>query len=451
MKIIKQDIEKYLNSFEWEFREIFFEKSKSFSFWCINWTWKTPSYSILDGFSVLSRTNKKEYFKSYSNFLDIEDKILSFKKEFWLWENKQKLVLNWEKELFLDDLEEIDFEINDIINNTNKIFQEYIKDVNFISSSEISLILSRKSFVVWNSAWNFRKNNNFYNTFFIKLIWEKNWNREEVFEKITWDFILEKIDFENIKNIILKAINTLKDALLWEASPSWEMDVIIWNEAGGTIIHEAIWHGLEADLQNSSVYKWKLWQKVAQDFVSVVDNPTTKFERWFYEFDHEWNKWENTYLIKNWILVSYLHNEKTAKKFKTTSTWHWRKETYKHKSLVRMWNTYLLPWKDKKEDLIKKVKNWIYVSRMWWGQVNTTTWDFVFKVQSGFLIENWNLTKNVRWATLSWNWPKMLNEIYWICDDLDFFDWWTCGKWQSMPVSDGTPTVWTKLKVSSFE
>ena len=88
---------------------------------------------------------------------------------------------------------------------------------------------------------------------------------------------------------------------------------------------------------------------------------------------------------------------------------------------------------------------------MWGWQVNTTTWDFVFKVQSGFLIENWSLTKNVRWATLSWNWPKMLNEIYGICDDLDFFDWWTCGKWQSMPVSDGTPTIWTKLKVSSFE
>ena len=62
--------------------------------------------------------------------------------------------------------------------------------------------------------------------------------------------------------------------------------------------------------------------------------------------------------------------------------------------------------------------------------------------------ENWKLTKNITWATLSWNWPEMLNEIYWVCDDLDFFDWGTCWKWQSMPVSDWTPTILTKLKVS---
>ena len=115
-----------------------------------------------------------------------------------------------------------------------------------------------------------------------------------------------------------------------------------------------------------------------------------------------------------------------------------------------MGNTFLAPWKDKKEDLIKKVKYWLYVSRMWWWQVNTTTWDFVFKVQNWYLIENWELTKPVRWATLSWNWPEMLNEIYWICDDLENFDGWTCWKWQSMPVTDWTPTILTKLKVSSI-
>jgi len=229
------------------------------------------------------------------------------------------------------------------------------------------------------------------------------------------------------------------------------MDVIIWNEAGGTIIHEAVWHWLEADLQNSSVYKNKLWQKVASELVNIVDNPTTVRERWFYSFDHEGYKSKNTILIENWVLKSYLHNTKTAKKFWVLSTGHGRKETYKHKSLVRMWNTYLLPWKDKKEDLISRVLHGIYVSRMWWGQVNTTTWDFVFKVQNWFLIENWKLTHNIKWATISWNWPEMLNEIYGICDDLDFFEGWTCWKWQSMPVSDGTPTILTKLKVSWVE
>jgi TldD protein len=113
-----------------------------------------------------------------------------------------------------------------------------------------------------------------------------------------------------------------------------------------------------------------------------------------------------------------------------------------------MWTTYLAPWKDKKEDLITKIKDGLYVSEMWWGQVNTVTWDFVFKVQSGYKIKDWKLAQRVRWATLSWNWPEMLNNVFGICDDLEFFDWGTCGKWQAMPVSDWTATLWTKLKVS---
>lgn len=450
MQLTKQDTQKYLNSFSWEYKELFFEKSKNFWFSFINWIWKTPILSTLEWFSILSRSWNKEYFKVYNDFLDIEDKINNFKNEFLLNNTSENAKLNWDDILKLENIEDIKFDVKDILENIKKVYEIILKNEKIIVSSDMSLSLSCKQFIVWNNSWNFAKDSNYYNTFFIKLIWEKNGNKEEVFEKITWDNILDKLNFENISSCVKKRVKTLKDVLDWEASPNWEMDVIIWNEAGGTIIHEAIWHGLEADLQNSSVYNWKIWQKVAQDFVSVVDNPKTVWERWYYKYDHEWNTAKEVYLIENWILKNYLHTTKTSKKFETLENWHARRENYKYKTLVRMWNTYLLPWKDKKEDLIKKVKNGIYVSRMWWWQVNTTTWDFVFKVQSGYLIENWRLTNVIRWATLSWNWPKMLNEIYGICDDLEFFDWWTCGKWQAMPVSDGTPTVWTKLKVSSF-
>lgn len=451
MRITKLQMQKYLNFIQWDFREIFFEKSKTFKFSCLNWVFKTPIFSTLEWFSILSRNWKKEYFKVFSDFENIESKIDEFKKEFVLGNSKNKVILNWKDFLELKNIEDIDFEINPIIKATEELFNELIKSNSLITSSDISLILSYKSFIVWNSEWNFATDTNFYNTYFIKIIWEKNKNREEIYEKIVWNDILDKINKDSIKSILQKAINVLEKQLEWVPSPVWKIDVIIANEAGWTIIHEAVWHGLEADLQNSSVYRWKIWQKVASELVTIVDNPTTIGERGFYNFDHEWYPSRNTILIEKWILKSYLHNTKTASKFWVSSTWHGRKETYKHKSLVRMWNTYLLPWKDKKEDLIAKVNYGIYVSRMWWWQVNTTTWDFVFKVQNGYLIENWKLTKNVKWATLSWNWPEMLNEIYWVCDDLNFFDGWTCGKWQSIPVSDGTPTILTKLKVSWVE
>lgn len=448
MKINKEELQQYLNTFDGEFREIFFEKSKSFRFICLNGEFRTPSFSSLEWMSILSRTGENEYFKVFTDMENIWEKISSFQKEFSLPKTKNEIILQGKDFLELENIEDISFEIDDIITATLELFQTYIQTNSIITSSEISLILSNKSFIVGNSEWNFSKDTNFYNTYFVKLIGEKNGKREEIYEKIVGTDIMDEINRENIKNTLLKSIHVLEKQLDWVPSPNGKIDVIIGNEAGGTIIHEAVWHGLEADLQNSSAYKDKIGQKVAHQSVNIIDNPTTVWERWFYNFDHEGNPSASTVLIENWVLKSYLHNTKTAKKFGVLSTGHGRKETYKHKSLVRMGNTYLMPGNDKKEDLIAKVQHGLYVSRMGWGQVNTTTWDFVFKVQNGFLIENGKLTKNVFGATLSGNGPEMLNEIYGICNDLDFFDGGTCGKWQSMPVSDGTPTILTKLKVS---
>lgn len=451
MQITKMQAQKFLQSFEWELREIFFEKSKSFRFSCLNGEFRTPVFSTLEWCSILSRSGQNEYFKVFTDLENIEEKLQSFQKEFSLWESKHHLTLIWEEILELQNTDEINFEVADIIQATQELFDELIKTNPVILSSDISIILSKKSFIVANSEGNFAKDINFYNTYFIKLIGEKDSKREEIYEKIVGTDIMHKFNKQNIKETLLKSIEVLEKQLDGESSPNGKIDVIIGNEAWGTIIHEAVGHGLEADLQNSSVYKDMIGEKVASQLVTIVDNPTTVGERGHYSVDHEWHQAQNTVLIENGILKSYLHNTKTAKKFWVETTGHGRKETYKHKSLVRMWNTYLLPGNDKKEELIARVKHGIYVSRMWGWQVNTTTGDFVFKVQNGYLIENGQLTKNVRWATLSGNGPEMLHEIYGVCDDLHFFDWGTCGKWQSMPVSDGTPTILTKLKVSGVD
>ncbi len=449
MKIQKHDLQNALNSFEWDFREIFIEKSKSMRISALNWVFKVPSFSTLEWLSILSRTWEKEYFKIFWEKYSLNNAVSEMKKEFHLGNPENLLQLQWENELELEKIENISFDIAHILRDTKTVFQEKVATKSWITSSDISLILSKKSFIVSNSWKKFVKDTCFYNTFFVVLIGEKNGKREEMYKKIAGNDIFDEISKENISKIFQKAIDELEKQLDGNVGPNGKIDVIIWNEAGGTIVHEAVWHWLEADLQNSSVYRGKIWQKVASDLVTVVDNPTLPRHRGHYVNDHEGNNSQNTVLIENGILKSYLHNEKTAAKFGVTSTGHGRKETYKHKTLVRMGNTYILPGKDTKEELISRVKDWLYVSAMWGGQVDTTSWDFVFKVQSWFLIKDWKLTTRVNGATLSGNGPEMLNEIYGICDDLEYFDHGTCGKWQSMPVTDATPTILTKLKVSS--
>ena len=153
--------------------------------------------------------------------------------------------------------------------------------------------------------------------------------------------ILATLSSEAIERTFRNAAEKLKKVLDGTPSPSGLMDIVIGNEAGGTIIHEAVGHGLEADLQNSSVYRGKIGQKVAHESVTVVDDPTRPDLRGFYMVDHEGNPAQKTTLIKDGILVSYMHHNKTAELFGTTSTGHGRRESYAYTTLVRMGSTYL--------------------------------------------------------------------------------------------------------------
>lgn len=439
-------INNLLNSFSWEYRELFFEKWEKVTLNLLNWNIESPTIIWETWFSILSRTGENTYFKSTGWLENIEKEVLSFRDTYNLKNNISEINLSGP-----ENLKFVEKNISEDISKYAKILlslKEIISEYDFITSYNVILGLALKSFIVANSSGNLSGDSQYYNTFYIVLNWEKNWNSEEILEKITWTDILSNLSENIIKETLKKAILKLEKSLSWAKSPSGLMDVIIWNEAGGTIIHEAIGHWLEADLLNSSVYKWKIWQKVASSKVNVVDNPTICNLRWNYNFDHEWNIAKKTYLIKDWILVSYLHNTKTSEVFGVSSTGHGRRESYKYPTLVRMWSTYLEWWKDKKEDLIKKVKDWIYVSSMGWWQVNTVTGDFVFQVGLGYRIIDWKIGEVIRWANISGNWPEMLLHIEWICDDLEYFDGWTCGKWQQMPVSDATPTILVKLKVT---
>ncbi|MFN4197174.1 MAG: TldD/PmbA family protein, partial [Caldimicrobium sp.] len=54
------------------------------------------------------------------------------------------------------------------------------------------------------------------------------------------------------------------------------MPVVLAGEAGGTMIHEAVGHGLEADdaEEGLSVYAGKIGEKVASPLITVIDDPT---------------------------------------------------------------------------------------------------------------------------------------------------------------------------------
>jgi len=226
-------------------------------------------------------------------------------------------------------------------------------------------------------------------------------------------------------------------------APAGKMPVVMAGEAGGTMVHEACGHGLEADLvqKQLSVYRGKKGQQVASELISVIDDGTICQKYGSFRFDDEGTPSQKTVLIENGVLKGYMYDYLTAKKEGHKSTGNGRRESYQDRPIPRMTNTYIAPGKDKAEDIIRDTKKGLLVKKMGGGQVNTTTGDFVFEVTEGYLIKNGEITMPVRGATLTGNGPQALTIVDAVGGDLGFAIG-TCGKdGQGVPVSDAQPTL----------
>lgn len=226
-------------------------------------------------------------------------------------------------------------------------------------------------------------------------------------------------------------------------APGGRMTVVLSSEAGGTMIHEAIGHGLEADLAQAglSVYSGRIGEEIASPLVTVVDDATLANKRGSYSFDDEGVAAQRTILVEQGVLKGYLYDRLTAIKDNSLSTGNGRRESYQCRPLPRMSNTLILPGQMSPEEIVRATPKGLFVKKMGGGQVNTVNGDFVFEVSEGYLIENGDIGEAVRGATLTGNGPKLLKEIDLVGNDLGF-GIGTCGKdGQGVPVADAQPTL----------
>jgi TldD protein len=245
------------------------------------------------------------------------------------------------------------------------------------------------------------------------------------------------------EEIALAAAKRAVMMLAARKAPGGMMPVVLSSEAGGTMVHEAIGHGLEADLAQTgmSVYTGKVGEQVASPLVTVIDDATIPHVRGSFSFDDEGTPGQKTVLVENGILKGYLFDRLTAMKDGCASTGNGRRESYQTKPIVRMSNTLIAPGATPPESIIRGVRQGLFVRKMGGGQVNTVNGDFVFEVSEGYLIDNGAIAEPVRGATLTGNGPDVLKKIVQVGSDLGF-GIGTCGKdGQGVPVADAQPTL----------
>ena len=236
-----------------------------------------------------------------------------------------------------------------------------------------------------------------------------------------------------------RAVRALHAAKL----PGGRMPVVLSSDAGGTMVHEAVGHGLEADLarRGMSVYKEKVGERVGSRLVSIVDDATVPGKRGSYGIDDEGTPGQRTLLVDGGILKGFLHDRLSAMKDGVAPTGNGRRESYRHKPIPRMTNTLILPGSTPPEAILSGADRGLLVVKMGGGQVNTVTGDFMFEVAEGYRIEGGKRGEPVRGATITGNGPEVLSMIDRVGSDLGF-GIGTCGKdGQGVPVGDAQPTL----------
>jgi TldD protein len=228
-----------------------------------------------------------------------------------------------------------------------------------------------------------------------------------------------------------------------EECPSGKFPVIIDNEFGGVIFHEACGHGLEATAvaKKNSIFADRVGEKVAPDIVTYIDDGTFANDWGSANIDDEGEATRKNVLIENGILKGYLIDKLNARRMEMDSTGSSRRESYKFAPTSRMTNTFIAPGKSTPEEIIANTEYGIYAKYMGGGSVNPATGDYNFAVNEGYIVRDGKIAEPVRAATLIGNGPASLQKVDMVGNNLAHGQG-MCGSISgSIPANVGQPMI----------
>ncbi len=228
-------------------------------------------------------------------------------------------------------------------------------------------------------------------------------------------------------------------------APAGEFPLVLEAGEGGILVHEAMGHGFEADFirKNTSIFSGRLGQRCAPDFVNIFDTGIHSDDRGSLCIDDEGTPAQETCLVRNGTLESWMHDRVSARHFNLAPTGNGRRQCYQDLPIPRMRSTSIAAGPHDREEIIASTKWGIYARQFSNGQVNIGQGDFTFYMKRGYLIENGRLGRPIKDVNIIGNGPKILEELEMVGNDLVVpAAMGGCGKnGQSVPISCGSPTL----------
>jgi TldD protein len=400
--------------------------------------------SSATGLCIRAFSDDKWYYLGYNELN--EEKILS---------DTEKLVRrigNKKSKLYLQDSWEVDEEIKakkdpeiisteEKINTVREIFKQLMKEKRIVNAAA-SIAHSKSEMIFINTEGSILRQKIPYFRFYISAI-----SREE--SKVEMDYfqlakiggyeLFTSLDLnEKIDEVVKGSVEMLKARIL----KGGVHDIIVDPDVSGVIAHESFGHGCEADqvLRNRSYLSNLLGRKIVSELISLHDNSSLKGERGYFVFDDEGIKSSDTLIVKDGVLINFLHDRQSAAFMNAKPGGNARAQDFSRKVFVRMSNTFIEPKDWKYDELIEDTDKGFYLINASTGMEDPIGGNLQVSSQKVREIKNGELGQLFKGVSISGKVLEFLNNVDAVTNDFEMRGS-GCGKGHEdyVSVSSGGP------------
>lgn len=173
--------------------------------------------------------------------------------------------------------------------------------------------------------------------------------------------------------------------------------------------------------RNLSMMKDKIGEKIAVESLNIVEDPLFEKGLLCRTFDDEGTPTPKKHIIEKGVLMTFLHNNRTAEKEGVKSTGNGFRTSHKASIEALSTNLYIEKGSTSLDNMIKSIDEGVLIISVegLHAGINPVSGDFSL-LSSGYLIEAGKITKPLCQITVAGNFYGMIEDISDIGNDLKF-------------------------------
>jgi PmbA protein len=235
-------------------------------------------------------------------------------------------------------------------------------------------------------------------------------------QRTAYEFIFTNdyndFDFEKLANQAAEKACALLGAKPCE---SGEYEVILAPSASKSLLHPYVnMFSAEAVQKGVSLLKGKLGEQIANELISIVDDPFKAKSPKSGSFDNEGVATKYKELVSQGKLTGYMHNLKTAKKDNVEPTGNGF-------ARISPTNFYIKPGETNYTDMVASMKKGLIITDLagTHSGANAISGDFSLQA-SGFIVEDGKIVRPVALITVAGNYLNLLSNVTEVSDEVEF-------------------------------